>query len=73
MVLIEKHRRELLTALGILLSQLAAGWARQRGDIFGFANTDKCCTRITDFDKDKLLRAPVSNLAAERSVGSIIL
>ena len=73
MLLIEEHRTELVMALSILLPKLAAGWARQRGDMFQFGESaDKDCSmKVADFDKNKLKGAPISNLAAERSVGSI--
>ena len=57
--------------LSILLPKLTEGWIRQRGEIFGFGGTPASASTLSLLDQDKLKGAPVSNLDAERSVGSI--
>ena len=70
---IENNRTEVVKVLIILLPQLAAGWSKQRGAVFGFGpDADKeCSTKVSDQDQEKLKCAPINNLDPERSVGYI--
>ena len=70
---IENNRTEVVKVLNILLPQLAAGWSKQRGAVFGFGpDADKeCSTKVSDQDQEKLKCAPINNLDPERSVGYI--
>ena len=70
-LVIEEFRSEIISVLEMLLPKLAKGWVRQRGEIFGFGNTTLSESTISKLDQEKLISAPVSNLDAERSVGSI--
>ena len=53
------------------MRSFAEGWQRQRGDIFGFGNFKESPLALASMDQDKLHSAPINNLDAERSVGSI--
>ena len=70
---IEEHRQELLDLLQLLLPKLAAAWELQRGDWFGFGASPnpESSVRVADMNQNKLKTAPINNLDAERSVGSI--
>ena len=70
-LVIEQYRSEITSVLNVLLPRLANGWARQRGEMFGFGTTPSSESTISKFDQQKLSSAPISNLDAERSVGSI--
>ena len=39
--IIEQYRSEIISVLELLLPKLAEGWARQRGEFFGFGNGSK--------------------------------
>ena len=69
--IIEQLRPEIILVLEVVLPKLAEGWARQRGKIFGFGGTSPSESSILTLDQEKLKSAPISNLDAERSVGSI--
>ena len=71
--IIEENRSDIVDALKILLPKLASGWALQRGDMFEFGeNQDSSFgMKISSYDQEKLKKAPISNLDAERSVGAI--
>ena len=69
-LMIEQLRSEITSVLDGLLPRLASGWARQRGEMFDFGPPPSLST-ISKFDQQKLSSAPISNLDAERSVGSI--
>ena len=69
--IIEQYSSEIIGVLEILLPKLAKGWTRQRGEIFGFGGTPTSASTLSLLDQDKLKEAPISNLDAERSVGSI--
>ena len=72
-ILIEAHRADIVSALNILLPRLAEGWARQRGNQFGFGENaeDPSHLKVSGFDQEKLKEAPINNIPAERMVGSI--
>ena len=53
------------------MKRLADGWQRQRGDIFGFGEHEETDLSISSMDEEKLKSAPINNLHAERSVGSV--
>ena len=69
--IIEQYRSEIISVLELLLPKLAEGWARQRGEFFGFGNTSPSKATVLTLDQEKLKQAPVSNLDSERAVGSI--
>ena len=69
--IIENFRSEVIAVLNILLPKVAKGFARQRGESFGFGDTPLSEASIGKFDQEKLKVAPISNLDSERSVGSI--
>ena len=70
-LVIDQFRSEITAVLNVLLPRLASGWARQRGEMFGFGTTSPSESTISRLDQQKLSSAPISNLDAERSVGSI--
>ena len=51
--------------------KIASGWQKQRGDIFEFGDYSVSSLTISTMNQSKLKLAPVNNLDAERSVGSI--
>ena len=51
--------------------EIAKGWQKQRGDIFEFGDHTVTPLSISTMDQAKLKKAPINNLDAERSVGSI--
>ena len=51
--------------------EIAKGWQKQRGDIFEFGDHSVTPLSISIMDQEKLKKAPINNLDAERSVGSI--
>jgi len=56
----------------IILSKLANGWFRQRGDVFGFGNFDQGNPKLLiNLDPIRLENAPINNMAAERQVNCI--
>jgi hypothetical protein len=70
---IETYRGEIVSVLKLLLLQLASGWERQRGEMFGFGEaieTENGGT-LSLMDQEKLKTAPINNLDPERSVRSI--
>ena len=71
--LIETHRQELIDLLKIILPRLAKAWDVQRGEQFGFGDSQdsESSLVIADMNQNKLKSAPINNLDAERSVGSI--
>ena len=63
---------EVLKLLRIILPKLAEGFQRQKGDIFSFGESDEVSEHaLAQMDQEKLEKAPVHNLAAERSVGFV--
>ena len=72
-IMIETHRQELIDLLQILLPRLAKAWDIQRGEQFGFGDSQDSASalKIADMNQNKLKSAPINNLDAERSVGSI--
>lgn len=70
---IETYRGPIISVLKLLLPQLAAGWERQRGEMFGFGAAGELEDGGTlgSMDQEKLKSAPTNNLDPERSVGSI--
>jgi len=56
----------------MILPKLADGFQKQKGDIFGFGDYDESSEHsIAHMDKQKLEKAPIHNLDAERSVGFV--
>ena len=53
------------------MARLADGWQRQRGNVFSFGDHEETELTLSTMDQAKLSSAPVNNLDAERSVGSI--
>jgi hypothetical protein len=63
---------EVLKLLRIILPKLAEGFQRQKGDIFSFGEYDQSSEHaLARIDPERLEKAPVHNLAAERSVGFV--
>ena len=76
MNVIEQYRSDVVSTLNILLTRLAEGWSRQRGEVFGFGNiepkeSNSSLIKIKDIDQDNLKEAPVHNIDSERSVGKV--
>jgi hypothetical protein len=58
--------------LKMILPKLAAGFQKQKGDIFGFSDFDESArSSVANMDLQKMDKAPIHNLAAERSVGFV--
>lgn len=56
----------------MILPKLAAGFQKQKGDIFGFGECDEPSEMsVVKMDSQKLEKVPIHNLAAERSVGFV--
>ena len=53
------------------MKKFAEGWKRQKGEIFGFGGSQESSLSLSTMDEQKLNLAPINNLDAERSVGSI--
>lgn len=73
-----KYKNEVINIISIILPRFAEGFALQRGSIFGFGpQADKDTGSILkistadDSKRLKLEKAPVHNLAEERSVGYV--
>ena len=65
-------RPQVIKLLEVILPKLAAGFQKQKGDIFSFGNCDKTAKySVSHMNKEKLEKAPIHNLAAERSVGFV--
>ena len=54
-----------------VLKKLAEGWKIQKGEVFGFGDSQVTSLSLSTIDEQKLNSAPMNNLDAERSVGSI--
>ena len=75
-IVIEQYRGDICSTLQLLLPMLAAGWKRQRGEMFEFgsnsdSNNQQSPMVIKNLDQEKLMKAPVHNLDSERAVGSV--
>ena len=69
---ITAYKEKALQILTVLLPSLAAGFFRQRGNVFGLGDFHKeSGTLVTQHDMALLNKAPINNIDAERSVGSI--
>ena len=69
-VVVEENRQEVMKVMKLMLSKLAAGWERQRGDMFEFgpnANPE-ASNKVSEMDQQALASAPINNLDAERHV-----
>ena len=53
------------------MKAFADGWERQRGNVFSFGNHEETELTLSGMDQEKLKTAPINNLDAERSVGSV--
>ena len=63
---------QVIKLLKIILPKLAAGFHHQKGDIFSCGNCDESTKHsVSHMDTQKLEKAPIHNLAAERSVGFV--
>lgn len=63
---------EVTKLLKMVLPKLADGFQKQKGDIFSFGECDQAAEySVEHMDSEKLEKAPVHNLAAERSVGFV--
>ena len=73
MDIFSKFESEVCQVLSILLTRLATGWERQRGDIFSFGpNTDLAAkNRFVAMNQDKLENAPINNPVPKRYVGFV--
>ena len=70
-VVVEENRQEVMKVMKLMLSKLAAGWERQRGDMFEFgpnANPE-ASNKVSEMDQQALASAPINNIDAERQVG----
>ncbi|CAH1252996.1 Hypp1057 [Branchiostoma lanceolatum] len=66
------YQSEVTRLLRMFLPKLATGFQKQKGDIFGFGEHDAAAQySVTQMDKEKLEKAPIHNLDAERSVGFV--
>ena len=65
------HREQIVLALQFLLPRFREGLQRQRGSWFGFGSTNPVDCKISSYDTAKLAQAPINNIPAEQSVGSI--
>lgn len=71
-IVIELYQVQLIKLLQMTLPSLAAGFEKQKGDIFGFGDyNEECSHSLSSMDVQKLDQAPVHNLDAERSVGFV--
>ena len=69
---ITANKENVLKILNLLLPVLADGFFVQRGNVFGFGDFDPTSEKlVTNHDIAILKQAPINNLDAERSVGSI--
>lgn len=69
---VEQNSDRIVKVLSLTLPKLAAGFHRQRADVFGFGNFDPESTLlVSKKDQSKLLKAPINNLDSERHVGSV--
>ena len=69
---ITAYKEKALQILTVLLPSLAAGFFQQRGNVFGFGDFDpESGALVTQHDMALLNKAPINNIDAERSVGSI--
>ena len=69
-VSVEGMENEIQSVLDMILPKLAAGFKKQKGDIFGLEGEDSEYS-LSKMDPEKLEKAPIHNLNAERSVGFI--
>ena len=53
------------------MKAFADGWERQRGNVFSFGNHEETELTLSGMDQEKLKTAPINNLDAKRSVGSV--
>ncbi len=65
------YRPQVEKVLRSINKKIASGWQKQRGDIFEFGEHSVSSLTISTMNQSKLKKAPVNNLDAERSVGSI--
>ena len=65
------YREQIIKMLSKLLPELANGFKKQKGAIFGFGETNESPHSLSSMSKDKLENAPVHNLQSERSVGFV--
>lgn len=69
---IAAYKEKVLQVLSLLLPSLAEGFFQQRGNVFGFGDYNpQSTTLVTQYDMTLLNKAPINNIDAERSVGSI--
>ena len=69
---VDAYRPEVTKVLQMMMPGLAAGFQKQKGDIFSFGDHEPTAAHsLSTMDADKLEQAPIHNLDAERSVGFI--
>ena len=68
-----KFSLQAIKIVGSVLKKLAEGWKRQKGEIFGFGDSQETSRSLSTMNEEKLTLAPINNLDAERQVGSINL
>ena len=66
---IEQFRPEIIAVLNVLLPRVTRGWARQRGEIFGFGDTSPSESTISS-STSRSSECAFSKLDAERSLKS---
>ena len=69
---ISLYRDDVTAVIRLMLPNLADGWFRQRGNVFGFGDFDPSSPQLLSATSEGLLNeAPVSNIPAEQQVGFI--
>lgn len=63
---------EVIKLLKMIIPKLATGFQRQKGDIFGFGDYNEFAeSSVALMDQEKVEKAPIHNLNAERSIGFV--
>ena len=69
-----EYKTEVVKMLKVIMPALAMAFKKQKGEIFGFGENDQqqgSQHALSRMNKEKLEKAPINNLDAERSVGFI--
>jgi hypothetical protein len=69
-----EYKHEVVKMLKVIMPALATAFKKQKGEIFGFGEKDQeqgSQHALSRMNKEKLEKAPIHNLDAERSVGFI--
>ncbi|KAL4236509.1 hypothetical protein ACF0H5_004895 [Mactra antiquata] len=67
----EELHNEVVKVLSMLLPKLAKGFQNQKGEIFGLGDKGTTDYSLSEMNREKLDKAPIHNVTAERSVGFI--